>query len=193
MWCGPRRPPCRPLHPAGASSCRPRSGHRGARERSPPSSHGAAEAEPAERHSARRRSRGRPPRRRRAAAARGCGLAWPRRLVIPAARCGRCRSTARRNRVLQIARSVLSAQVAGLPRRRELARPAGAGRRPGSGGGTGRTRKRLKPGLIQRIGDVVRHALDPFQIVYRQPGIEVSYPRRCLVAVVVDDEYGPAE
>ena len=58
--------------------------------------------------------------------------------------------------------------------------------------GPGGARKRLKPRLIQRIGDAVRHALDPFQIVYRQSGIEVSYPRRRLVAVVVDDEYGQA-
>ena len=64
-----------------------------------------------------------------------------------------------------------------------------AGLRQTVPGGAG---KRLKPGRIERIGDAVRHALDPFQVICRQSGIEVSYPRRRLVAVVVDDEHGPA-
>ena len=67
--------------------------------------------------------------------------------------------------------------------------PEGGRAQPAGTGGAG---KRLKPGRVQRIGDAVRHALDPFQVVCRQSGIEVSYPRRRLVAVVVDDEYGQA-
>ena len=64
---------------------------------------------------------------------------------------------------------------------------AGLSRRDRDGAG-----QRLQPGRVQRIGDAVDHALDPFQVVDRQSRVEVTHPRRGLVTVVVDDENGQA-
>src|ERR1019366_5497930 len=48
--------------------------------------------------------------------------------------------------------------------------------------------QRLQPGRVQRIGDAIGHALDPFQVVDRQSRVEVTHPRRGLVTVVVEDK-----
>ena len=51
----------------------------------------------------------------------------------------------------------------------------------GGGGepaGPGRAGQRLQPGRVQRVGDGVGHALDPFDVVGGQPRVQVAHPGR---------------
>ena len=65
----------------------------------------------------------------------------------------------------------------------------GGGREPA---GPARAGQGLQPGRVQRIGDVVGHALDPVHVVGRQPRVQVAHPGRGLVAVRLDEQDGHA-
>ncbi|HJY57556.1 MAG TPA: hypothetical protein VJ418_14345 [Streptosporangiaceae bacterium] len=56
----------------------------------------------------------------------------------------------------------------------------------------GRAGQRPQPGRIERVGDGVRHALDPVQVVGGQARVEVPHPGRGLVTVGLDEQDGQA-
>ena len=58
--------------------------------------------------------------------------------------------------------------------------------------GPGRPGQRLQPGRVERVGDGVRHALDPFGVVDGQTRVEIAHFGGGVVAVELDQQDGQA-
>jgi hypothetical protein len=56
--------------------------------------------------------------------------------------------------------------------------------------GPGRASQGLQPGRIEGVGDILRHALDPFGVVDGQARVEITHPGRGLITVGLDEQNG---